>query len=66
MWLASGRMQCDFSAPAQRHAKRSDYNRLGRKFDCLCHPLELANGEINVVPLFFLSRHEQEHEIRAH
>jgi len=37
-----------------------------RELNRLRHVLELADGEVDVVPLFFLHAHEQQHEVGAH
>ena len=45
--------------------KGADHHRLRGKLDGLRHALELADDEVDVVPLFFLHRHQQQHEVRA-
>ena len=65
MRLARGSVQRDLRAAAQAQAERRDHHRLGRELDGLRHALELADGEIDVVPLFFLHAHEQQHQIGA-
>ena len=51
--------------PPRLSPKGADHHRLGRELDGLGHALELADGEIDLVPLFFLNRHEQQHHIGA-
>ena len=63
--LARRGMQRNFRAAAQAQAERRGHHRLRRELDGLRHPLELADGEVNVVPLFFLHAHEQQHEVGA-
>ena len=63
--LASGGVQRNFATAAERESEGRDDHRLGRKFDGLRHALKLADGEVDVVPLFFLDRHEQQHQVRA-
>ena len=58
-------VQRDFRASAQAQSKRRSYHRLRRELDRLRHPLKLPDGQIHVVPLFFLHAHQQQHEIRA-
>ena len=53
------------AAAAERHAEGRDHHRLRRKLDRLRHVLELADGQIDFVPLFFLHRHQQHHDVGA-
>ncbi len=65
MRLASGGVQRDFATAAERQSEGRGHHRLGRKFDGLRHALKLTDGEVNVVPLFLLDRHEQQHQVGA-
>ncbi len=65
MRLARGGVKGNFGASAQRHAEGRDHYRLRRKLDGLRHALELADGEVDVVPFFFLHGHQQQHEVCA-
>ena len=58
-------MERDFAAAAESETGGGDDDGLGRKFYGLGHALKLADGEVDVVPLFFLNGHEEEHEIGA-
>jgi len=55
----------DFTAAAEGESEGRDYYGFRREFDGLRHALELADGEVDVVPLFFLDGHEQEHQVGA-
>ena len=37
----------------------------GRELDGLRHALELPDGQIDFVPLFFLHGHQQQHQVGA-
>ena len=63
--LARCGVQRNFRAAAQAQAERRGRRRLRRKLDRLRHALKLADGEVNVVPLFFLHAHEQQHQVGA-
>ena len=66
VWLSSRRVKRHLSAARREHRpKGRDHDRLGRKLDGLRHVLELADHEVDFVPLLFLHRHEQQHEVRA-
>src|SRR6266567_2285652 len=65
MWLAGGGVQRNFRAAAEAKAEWRRNYRLRRELNGLRHPLELADGEVHLVPLFFLDAHEQQHEIGA-
>src|SRR5208283_2924385 len=58
-------MQSHLTASAERHAKWPNYNRFRRKLNSLCHVLELPDSEVNLVPFFFLDRHQQHHDVGA-
>src|SRR6266404_962059 len=66
MRLAGGGMKGDFTAAPEGKPKGRNHHRLGRKLDGLAHPLKLADGEIDVIPFFFLDRQQQEHQFGAH
>ncbi len=52
--------------PPPRHRPNgADDHGFRRELDGLRHALELADGEVDVVPLFFLHAHEQQHEVGA-
>ena len=59
MRLAGRGVQRNFRASAQAQPERRGDDWLGRELDGLRHALELADGEVDVVPLFFLHAHEQ-------
>src|ERR1019366_4254816 len=63
---ARSRVQRYSAPPAERESEGRDHHRLGRKFDGLRHALKLTDGEVHVVPLFFLDGHEQEHQVGAY
>ena len=58
-------VQRNFRASAEAETERSRYHRFWRELDGLRHSLELANHEVDVVPLFFLHAHEQQHQVGA-
>lgn len=61
--LAGCGVQGNFRAATQAQAERRGYHGFRGELDGLGHALELADDEINIVPLFFLHAHEQEHEV---
>src|ERR1019366_6487694 len=63
--LASGGVQRDFATAAERESEGRAHHRLRRKFYGLRHALKLTDGEVHVVPLFLLDRHEQQHHVGA-
>ena len=63
--LARSGVQRDFRAAAQAQAERRGDHRLRRKLDRLRHALKLADGEVDIVPLFFLHAHQQQHQVGA-
>ena len=65
MGLAGGGMQRDFRSAAEAQAERRGHHWFRRELDGLGHALELTDGEVDVVPLFFLHAHEQQHEVGA-
>ena len=65
MRLQRCRVQRNLSTTAQRQAKRCNHDGLWRKLYCLSHGLKLPDRKVNVIPLFFLNGHEQQHDIRT-
>ena len=66
MRLPRRSVQRHFAAAAQRHAEGRHHHRLGGKFDGLGHALEAADGQIHLVPIFLLNRHQQQHDVGAY
>ena len=58
-------VQIDFASAAERHSLRRAHDRPRRVLDRHVDALELAHGEMNVVPLAFLRGHQQQHQICA-
>src|SRR5439155_3672365 len=61
--LAGRSVQRDFSASAEAQSERADHYGFRRELDGLGHALKLADGEVDVIPLFFLHTQEQQHEV---
>ena len=58
MRLACGSVQRNFAATAERESKGRDHDWLRRKLHGLRHALKLADGQVDVIPLFFLHGHQ--------
>ncbi len=59
------RVETEFAAAAKRHALRGGDDGFGRVLDRQIHVLELAHGEMQLVPLLLLRGDKNEHEVCA-
>ena len=64
--LAAHGVQGDLRAAAEAEAERRRHHRTRAELDGRRHPLEGADGEVDVVPLLFLHAQQKLHQVGAH